>query len=138
MNHLPSSHYLVRVEARKYEKNDVTPNGMIAWKETKRVEFEFYADKDVVPWEDDIALKSQIIRPAIALYNQKQEGVRYEYIKHRVLSQSPLDMQEFINESTKKYIHNKYFNIGITEQETLNKIKIQNETLNQILSHFKF
>ena len=138
MSHLTPQQVIVRVKAIAHRKVSVHSNGSIHWKELDGFTFfEFVADKDLVPYKDKMALRAEIIKPALVRYSEQGE-FRYTYADHEVIEQAPVCIQACADDATKVYVNRTHFVVGTVEEEEMTAIRIQNEALNKILSHFKF
>ena len=138
MSNLTPQQVIVRVQAIAHRKVSVNTNGSIHWKELDGFTFfEFIADKDLVPYKDKMALRAEIIKPALVRYSEQGE-FRYTYSNHEVIEQAPLCIQACADEATKVYVNRTHFVVGSVEEAEMTALRIQNDALNKILSHFKF
>lgn len=132
MYKVPENHIIVQVVARVYKKQSVNEAGSILWKEQKeKVTVAFTCDKDIAPWSNYNALKSEIIKPALS--NASSTDVRLEYHSHEVLQSAPVNIQDFADEAMQTYVDRRFYSENNPELEA---VKIQNEAMNKIFSYF--
>lgn len=135
MYKVPENHIIVQVVARVYKKQSITRAGSILWKEQKETKLlAFTVDKDIVPYgnyEKDLALKTEIIKPALA--NASTLDIRFEYQTHQLLEFAPVSIQDFADEALQTYVDRRYFSETNPEMQA---VKIQNEAMNKIFSYF--
>jgi hypothetical protein len=137
MSYLTQQQVIVRVKAIAHRKSSVDTNGSILWKELDGFTFfEFVADKDLVPYKDKLALRAEIIKPALVHYSEQCE-FRYTYADHEIIEKAPVCIQACADEATKIYVNRTHFVVGIKEQAELETVRFQNDALNKILSHFR-
>jgi hypothetical protein len=138
MSHLTQQQVIVRVKTIAHRKSSVNANGSILWKELEGFTFfEFIADKDLVPYKDKVALRAEVIKPALVHYSEQCE-FRYTYADHEVIEKSPVCLQVQSDDATRVYVNRTHFVTGAQEEDQKSALRIQNEALNKILSHFRF
>jgi hypothetical protein len=138
MSHLTQQQVIVRVKAIAHRKSSVDANGSILWKELDGFTFfEFIADKDLVPYKDKVALRAEIIKPALVHYSEECE-FRYTYADHEVIEKPSVCLQVQSDDATRVYVNRTHFVTGAQEEDQMSALRIQNEALNKILSHFRF
>jgi hypothetical protein len=138
MSHLTQQQVIVRVKAIAHRKSSVDTNGSILWKELDGFTFfEFVADKDLVPYKDKLALRAEIIKPALVHYSEQCE-FRYTYADHEIIEKAPVCLQVQSDDATRVYVNRTHFVTGAQEEDQMSALRIQNEALNKILSHFRF
>lgn len=133
--HINQNHILVHVTTTMYKKYAINDAGSILWKSQRdKVKFSFTCDKDIAPWNDIGAFKTEIIKPALIKASSLCE--RYEYESHTIVHAKNLSLQECADEAIKIYVERKYF--APNHNSTQDAITNQNNAFKQIFSYFKF